>query len=230
MKSRPTPLAATLERLKTELVDAVLAAARALAKSSLDKVASASFRLVSSADSPASGGRRRPPPPARRAPAPRPVKAKGKEASPQLALPLTADKPPPASPKEEQLRRRSAAAAGALFGGKSSAASSGPLFGGKSAAASSGSPATAGKSGASEPPSSGLAFAITDPSTVLAKVTVIPPKMPRRRANGSSRPKAPPPEPAPVEPTVPTAPVLREGEQVAKAVVGGGVVLRRTRT
>jgi len=202
VKSRSTPLAATLERLKTELVDAVLAAARALAKSSLDKVASASFRLVSAVDTPARPARGARPAPAgrpkskARPPAPEPSRIKkgakkAKGNTPQLSLPLNTALPVP--PKLTV-----------------------PKFGAPKLA---------------KDESSASAFAITDPSTVLAKVTIIPPKT-RRRPNGSGAAarRVKPPEPIPAEPAVTTVPTLREGEQVARAVVGGGVVLRRTRT
>ncbi len=81
-------------------------------------------------------------------------------------------------------------------------------------------------------------FTITDPSVVLAEVAEAPPPEPRfvrlrprtERKRRAERVVAPPPEPEPAEPAEPTPPVLREGEQVARAVVGGGVVLRRSRT
>ncbi|HWL87359.1 MAG TPA: hypothetical protein VNO21_16255 [Polyangiaceae bacterium] len=95
--------------------------------------------------------------------------------------------------------------------------------------------------GSVPPPKDDALFAITDPSVVLAevaeKVPPPPPRFvrlrPRQGPRSRTRTVESPALAQPAEPSEPAAPApppaLREGEQVARAVLGGGVVLRRSR-
>lgn len=90
----------------------------------------------------------------------------------------------------------------------------------------------------SSPPPQDTAFTITDPSVLLASVQAepapLPPvqKIPSRRGRKPREPRVlqAPQEVVAAEPEVALPPALRDGEEVAKAVLGGGVVLRRRRT
>ncbi|HWL89239.1 MAG TPA: hypothetical protein VNO21_25725 [Polyangiaceae bacterium] len=79
-------------------------------------------------------------------------------------------------------------------------------------------------------------FAITDPEAVLDEVTALAsaPSQPAPRKRGrkprsTTRDVAAAETPAPAAPSIPTAPALREGEAVARTVLGGGIVVRRRR-
>jgi len=86
----------------------------------------------------------------------------------------------------------------------------------------------------SPPPAHDTPFAITDPSVLLAEVAQampavqrLPLRRPRKRRASTTLHE---PAQAPEEQAATTTPALRDGEQVARAVLGGGVVLRRRRT
>ncbi|WP_394841391.1 hypothetical protein LZC95_30495 [Pendulispora brunnea] len=184
MKSRQPSLAATVEQLQTELVNAVFDALRQSAVAALGTALTPTGRLFNFSEADIARVR----PAARQRPTPtrgggraRTTRKPSAVASSQLALPLRDSSPPPHD----------------------------------------------------------TAFTITDPSVLLASVQAeaapaLPPvqKIPSRRGRKPREPKVlqAPQEAAPAEPEVAAPPALRDGEEVAKAVLGGGVVLRRRRT
>ncbi|WP_394830694.1 hypothetical protein LVJ94_29720 [Pendulispora rubella] len=185
MKSRQSSLAATVEQLQTELVNAVFDALRQSAVAALGTALTPTGRLFNFSEADIARVR----PAARQRATPTPARGrrasstrKSSVSSSQLALPLRDSSPPPAQDTP---------------------------------------------------------FTITDPSVLLASVQAetahpLPPvqKIPSRRGRKPREPRVlqAPQEVAPVEPEVAAPPALRDGEEVAKAVLGGGVVLRRRRT
>jgi len=179
VKPRHTPFADTIERLETELVNAVLTALRTRALAALDNLLSQSSNILQSVEAIAASNA--------------PARSKARAPSRRTG------------PTGRPSSRRSAA-------------EDAPAFAYESA-----------------PPSKDDApFTITDPSIVLAEVAALeapPPPPRRRRARRSVSAPHLISVPAPVEePLVASAPpALRDGEEVARAVLGGGVVLRRRR-